>query len=119
MKIERRIAHRLLDILDAIDDIRNTLAGESYDTFVLDRLKRPATERFFEIISEASRHVPASVKQREAAIPWQKVADLGNVLRHGYHHTKPEVLWDIYQNYLSELEAAVRRALPDYPDVEG
>jgi uncharacterized protein with HEPN domain len=118
MQPARRIAHRLLDILDAIDAIQSALEGETYETFVAHRIKRPAVERYFEIISEASRHVPSSVKEREAVIPWKKIADLGNVLRHAYHSTNPAILWDIYENQLSDLEAAIRNALPDYPDVE-
>lgn len=118
MNPERRVAHRLLDILDAIEDIRAALDGESYESFVEQPIKKAAVARFSEIISEASRHVPELVKQRDAEIPWKKVAGLGNILRHAYHDTNPAILWDIYQNHLSPLEAAIRRAQPDYPDVE-
>lgn len=117
MKHERRIAHRLLDILDAIDDIRSALAGVSYETFVSHRIIRPAVERYFEIISEASRHLPESIKERNAASSWRRIADLGNVLRHAYHDTNPAILWDIYSHHLDPLEAAIREAQTDYPDV--
>jgi uncharacterized protein with HEPN domain len=119
MKPARRIAHRFLDILEAIDDIRDLLNGETLETFRGNRFKRPAAERLLEIISEASRYVPDAVKSSHSGVPWRKVAGLGNILRHAYHETNPAILWDIYENYLSQLEDAIRAAQPDYPDVDG
>lgn len=119
MKPERRTAHRLLDILDAVGDIKAALEGETYDSFRKHRLIRPAVERYFEIISEASRHLPASITESNTTIPWRKVADLGNVLRHAYHDTDPAILRDIYTNHLDALETAIRRVQSDFPDVGG
>jgi uncharacterized protein with HEPN domain len=118
MNPARRIAHRLLDILEEIDTIREVLDGETFETFRNHRLKRPAVERMFEIISEASRHVPDEVKSAHRGVPWRKVAGLGNVLRHDYPETNPAILWDIYENHLSQLEDTIRAAQPHYPDVE-
>ena len=113
----RRIAHRMVDMLDAIADIRDVISNETFESFAKHRIKRPAIERYLEIISEASRHIPVDIKTRDGRIPWQKIANLGNILRHAYHTTNPEILWDICQNHLSELEAAVRRAQPEFPNV--
>lgn len=118
MKAQRRIAHRLLDIVDAIDNIRTALEGCTFETFRTHSLIRPAVERYFEILCEASRHVPENVREANPDIPWRKVADLGNVLRHAYFNTDPAILWDIYANHLDQLEAVVRRAQRDFPDVD-
>ncbi|HVW58161.1 MAG TPA: HepT-like ribonuclease domain-containing protein [Rhizobiaceae bacterium] len=118
MKPERRIAHRFLDILEAIDAIRSILAGETFEAFRGDRLKRPAVERYLEIISEASRHIPDAVKSGHGGVPWQKIAGLGNILRHDYPDTNPSILWDIYKNHLTQLEDTIRQAQPDYPEVD-
>lgn len=103
----RRPEHRLLDILDAIGDIRSALASETFESFSRDRVKKAAVERYFEIISEASRHIPDEHKTRFGRIPWRSVADLGNLLRHAYQNTDPLLLWNIYRRDLSALEAAV------------
>jgi len=39
--------------------------------------------RNLEIVSEASRHVPANLKTKAAHIPWREIADFGNIIRHG------------------------------------
>lgn len=115
MNPARRTAHRFIDILEAIGDIRHILDGRTLEQLRADRLRRPAVERCFEIISEASRHVPDEVKSASGEIPWKKVAGLGNILRHAYQDTNPAILWDIYENHLSDLEQASARPNPTTP----
>lgn len=78
------VPSRLEDILDAIADIQNFVSGKSFDDYQRDTMLRLAMERCVEIISEASRHVPSDLKASHPAVPWQNVADIGNVLRHAY-----------------------------------
>lgn len=100
-----RIAARLDDILRAIAEVKALLAGRSRDFLIQDRIARAAFERFLEIISEASRHVPDELKAKHAAIPWQDIASLGNRLRHAYWLLDVELLWAIYADgRLEELE---------------
>jgi uncharacterized protein with HEPN domain len=69
---------------------------------------RAAFERFLEIISEASRHIPDDWKaQFGPDVPWREVATLGNVLRHIYQRVELTSLWRIYSKDLATLEAAV------------
>jgi uncharacterized protein with HEPN domain len=86
---------RLHDIIDAIGHIRSETEGVTLDAFEADWRKRWLVERGIEIISEASRHPPADLKARHPEIPWRKVAGVGNVLRHEYERTAPEVLWSV------------------------
>jgi uncharacterized protein with HEPN domain len=73
-----------------------------------DAVIRAAFERFLEIVSEASRHVPDDWKANYGPdIPWREVGDLGNVLRHAYHRTDVRALWLVYEDDLDPLEAAV------------
>ena len=105
-----RVRHRLADIIDAIDHIDSLLADKSFDDLESDRIAQAALERFIEIISEASRHVPDSMKNEEKGIPWQSIADIGNHLRHAYHRIDPEIIWRVHgDGHLARLrEAAIR-----------
>jgi uncharacterized protein with HEPN domain len=73
---------RLTDIVEAIELVRGEMAGVTLDAFQPDIRKRWLIERGVEIISEASRRLPGDLKARHPAIPWRKVAGIGNVLRH-------------------------------------
>ncbi len=73
-----------------------------------DVVVRAAFERFLEIISEASRHIPDEWKlQFGSQVPWRQIAGLGNILRHAYEQASFETLWLIYQNDLEPLSVAV------------
>lgn len=88
------------------------LAGKTMDDLAADVFLRAAFERFIEIISEASRHIPADLKAAEPSVPWRNVADIGNHLRHGYHRVSAEALWLTYdQGELRALDEAVARIL--------
>ncbi len=107
------LADRVQHILEAIEDCERILAQKDRSTFAGDRLIRLAVERALEVISEASRHIPNEIKQREATIAWQRVADLGNRLRHTYHRVDPDILWDIVRNDLPPLKLFVNRIIRD------
>jgi len=97
---------RLVDILEAIDVLRAEVAGLSIQDFAADKRKRWLVERGLEIISEASRHLPDSLKARYPAIPWRKIAGIGNVLRHEYEHVAADILWRVVMDELTPLELA-------------
>lgn len=48
------------------------------------------------------------MKARYPAIPWRKIASVGNVLRHEYRQVSPPLLWEIVQDHLAPLDAACR-----------
>ena len=100
---------RLRDILDAIADIESVVNGLTFDRFVSEKTTRLAIERLLEIICEASRSIPDEVKQAEPGIDWRKMIDFGNLLRHAYHMTKAEIVWDIIQVHLPPLKSCAER----------
>jgi uncharacterized protein with HEPN domain len=102
---------RLRDIVDAIDRIRGEVEGVTLDAFESDWRKCWLVERGVEIISEASRHLPEEIKARHPEIPWRKVAGIGNVLRHEYERTAPEVLWIVARDDLPALDKVCREEL--------
>lgn len=97
----------LQDILDGIDWIGQITRGKSFADFLGERMLREAVERNIEIISEASRRLPAEMKERHPAIPWKRIADIGNVLRHAYDKTEPVIPWDVVTDKLPALRAVV------------
>jgi uncharacterized protein with HEPN domain len=105
------IEDRLRDILEAIVEIEDVLHGVSLDQFESDRRARLLVERLLEIVCEASRAIPDSIKQEEPDIDWRKMIDFGNLLRHAYHTTKAESVWDITQNHLPPLKSLVERRI--------
>ena len=102
---------RLNDILEAIAHICAEMVDVSLDAFERDWRKRWLVERGVEIISEATRHLPAEMKARHPEIAWPKVAAIGNVLRHEYEWIAPDILWRLGQDELLPLEQLCRAEL--------
>ena len=102
---------RLTDIIDAIELISSEMMDVTLDAFETDRRKRWLVERGIEIISEASRRLPADMKGRHPEIPWPKVAGIGNVLRHDYADVAHDVLWHVVHDDLPPLEKVCRAEL--------
>lgn len=106
-----RAVWRLRDIKKCIVEIRQLLAGKTLEDLQKETVTRAAFERFLEILSEASRHIPDEWKREQEDLPWRQVADLGNHLRHAYHRTDARALWSIYADDLDPLERGVAAML--------
>ena len=109
--IGRSLIPRLTDIIEAIERVNGVLANLSVEAFESDWQRQWLVERGVEIISEASRHLPDDLKVRNPEIPWQKVAGIGNVLRHNYESIAAPVPWKLVQADLPTLEKACRSEL--------
>jgi uncharacterized protein with HEPN domain len=100
-------------MLEAIERIRLILGETTLEAFEADWERQWLVERGVEIVSEASRHLPPELKARHPDIPWQKVAGIGNVLRHNYENIAAAVMWKLARNDLDALEAACRAELEE------
>lgn len=107
------IEDRLRDILEAIVEIETMLAGTDLKQFSADNLRRMASERYLEIVCEAARNLPDRIKQTASNIDWRKMNDFANLLRHAYHATNVETVWDVIQNHLPPLKAFVEHQIRD------
>jgi uncharacterized protein with HEPN domain len=101
------VEDRLTDILASIRQIELIISGKALTDFESDIISRAAAERFLEIVCEASRKLPDDLKQQAPHIPWRQMIDFGNILRHAYHATRTELVWDIIKNDLPALKAFV------------
>jgi len=112
----RQIRHVLEDMLEAIEGISTASQGKSFSDYQSDWLLRHGLERGIEIISEASRSLPETMKALHPQVPWPQVKTIGNVLRHEYHGLSDQILWGVIVDEIPKLRAAIddlRRRLPE------
>jgi uncharacterized protein with HEPN domain len=102
---------RLTDIVEAIERIKLVVQDLTLETFEIDWRRHWLVQRGLEVISEASRHLPAELKARHRDIPWRKIAGIGNVLRHDYESVSAPVIWKLVVEDLPVLEQACRQEL--------
>jgi uncharacterized protein with HEPN domain len=106
-----RIIGRLQDIRDNIAYAREFIGTMPFEDFAQDLKVVYATVRALEIISEASRHLPAALKKRHPLIDWLAVRDAGNVYRHAYELVTERRVWDTVTMHLEPLDKAVSAEL--------
>ena len=97
----------LRDVEHHIDLAVKFVEGLQYEAFRDDTRTLYAVIRCLEIISKASRRLPAEVKARHPSIPWKDIAGAGNVYRHEYEDVAARVVWDTVQIALPPLRDVI------------
>ena len=104
-------AQRLSDILENIDVIGGFTAGLDFAAFRADRKTVYAVVRALEIISEASRRLPAPLLSRHPEVDWAAVAAAGNIYRHEYEAVDEALVWHTIHHGLPALRSVADEEL--------
>ncbi|MDY6804213.1 MAG: DUF86 domain-containing protein [Cyanobacteriota bacterium] len=107
----RDLRDSLLDVLDAIAAIERFTAGVEYESFVGNEEKIFAVEKAFEIIGEAVKNVPQSIRSNYPEIPWKNIAGMRDKLAHQYWNVDVNILWKAIAEDLPQIKATVVRVL--------
>jgi uncharacterized protein with HEPN domain len=109
--LSKNPAQRLRDIVDNIDAMAMFTANMDRLAFSADRKTLYAVVRALGIVSEASRRLPAELKDRHPEIDWVAVAAAGNVYRHEYEGVDENLIWHTVQHDLSALRKVAEAEL--------
>lgn len=93
----------LLDIRHNILLAQRFVAPLSFADFKASELHFYAVMRALEIVSEASRRLPDSFREKHAALPWKQIMGIGNVLRHDYDNVVETIVWNAVKDHLGPL----------------
>ena len=91
----RKVRHAFHDILEAIERVEELTRGNTLAEFEASWELRWLVQRGIEIISEASRAIPAELTSTRPEIPWSRVRGIGNVLRHEYQGLSDPIIWKV------------------------
>jgi uncharacterized protein with HEPN domain len=102
----RRWEERVLDILDAVAEIRSFVGRMEFPDFQNDLKTIRAVELDFIVIGEAANAIPEDVQETYPQIAWQLMRGLRNRLVHTYFWVSPQILWDtIWQDLPPVVES--------------
>jgi uncharacterized protein with HEPN domain len=105
-------------IREAAGLIERYVRGRRRSDLDRDPMLRQAIERSIEIISEASRRLPAALKAGHPAVPWRDIAAIGNILRHEYPAVNRDIIWRIATEDVRllavEIDALLAEVLRDW-----
>lgn len=113
MKSKREYIDYLKDMLDASTKAVEFVRNVDFEAFSKNEEKVFAVTRALEIIGEAAKSVPKSVRAQYLEIPWEDIVGMRNKVIHGYFGVDLKVIWKTVREDLPPLQAAVARILED------
>lgn len=79
--------------------------GLSAEQFAANELVTDAVLRNLELLGEAAKQIPDTVRQRHPDVPWRRITGLRDVLAHAYFGLEDATIWQIVTNSIPELSA--------------
>jgi uncharacterized protein with HEPN domain len=101
----------LQDILEAVRRIRDYAKGLDRMAFGRDQRTVDAVLHNLEVIGEAAKNVPSTLREEMPGIEWRKVGAMRDLLAHAYFQVDLDIVWDVVQTKLEPLEAGIESFL--------
>jgi len=101
---------RLLDILEAIENI-NRRAAADRDDFIGDEMLHVWVIHHIQIIGEAASNLSPQLRDRYPAVPWADIISMRNILVHQYFGVDPVQVWDTVAEDLPKLGKEIETVL--------
>ena len=103
----------LRHILEEIDYLLQACEGLEKDTFLINGTLNRAFVRSLEIIGEATKKIPASVRSKYPEIEWRLMAGMRDRLIHDYMGVDYDIVWNVVVKKIPVLRSQVERILEE------
>ena len=87
-----------------------------YGAFQGNEEKVLAAIRVIEVIGEAAKNIPPSIRDRYPDVPWSGLARMRDKLIHVYFGVDIEVVWQTLQDDLPPLQESMKKIMDDLGD---
>ena len=103
----------LQDIFESLGKGEEFIQGLEFEEFKKDEKTIFATIRALEVIGEATKRIPNSLKNRYPDVPWQEMAGIRDKLIHDYFGVNIEVVWNTMKQDLPSLRLQIKRIIEE------
>jgi len=109
--VKRDVRLYVEDILECVVQIEEYTTNLVEAEFFTNRLIQDAFLRRLEIIGEASKHVPGSLRQRYPHVEWKEWAGMRDILIHRYFGVRWVTVWEVIHDDLPRLHLSIEQIL--------
>lgn len=104
----------LKDIVNAMKKAETFIENMTYEEFVQDDKTVYAVVRAIEIIGEAVKQVPDSMREKYSEIPWKSMAGMRDKLIHHYFGVNLKLVWNTVKQEIPEVKPVLQNTLQEY-----
>ena len=108
MKVHKDIPY-LNHMLDAINDIEESIKNLSKKEFIINKDVKDANIRRLEIIGEAAKNLSKNIKDKNPNIEWKKIAGTRDIVVHHYFGIDYNIVWNIIKKDLPVLKKEIEK----------
>jgi len=112
--MSRDYADYIADIAESVRDIIDFTKGMSFDDFLIDKKTQYAVIRSLEIIGEAAKKIPDSIRENYPGVPWKQMAGTRDKLIHEYHGVDLAIIWAVVENELPKIKPEIDKLAADF-----
>lgn len=112
--MKRDVSLYAKDILESMEKAEGFIGSMSYEDFLLDEKTNFAVVRCIEIIGEATKNIPDSIREKYKEIPWRDMAGMRDKMSHFYFGIDFEKVWLVIKEEIPRLKPQIKQVLEDF-----
>lgn len=101
------------DIPDAINDIEEFIGDMDFNKFSEDDKTKSAVVWKINVIGEATKNVPKTLREKYKNVPWKYMARIRDKTAHFYFGVDYEIVWEVIKKRLPEIKPLIEQILED------
>ncbi|MBI4535535.1 MAG: DUF86 domain-containing protein [Ignavibacteriae bacterium] len=112
--MKREVHLFVKDISTAIRSIEEYMGNLSFDEFANDAKTCNAVVWQIQIIGEATKNIPSSIKKKYPDIPWKEMAGMRDRIVHSYFGISYDIVWKAVKERLPQIGTRINQILEDF-----
>lgn len=110
---KRDIGLFINDLIEAIEKIETYTSRMTSEEFAKDDRTKDAVVRNMEIIGEAVKNIPDSVKEKYSHVNWKAVSGMRDKLIHEYFGVSFPIVWETIKNDFPGFKTEIKKILTE------